>query len=189
MSANNDLMLDVSQAAELKLAFRRNGWNNAEIKTLSEGDILANVLKVIKGQAEIKIIEHLINCDSAPFVPNNWSVEEHKKGGLFKFDPAKISLYLSKEQKKRNISGRNLYEELADKPVMNANVLDYLLAHPELIPEEWKGKYIFFWGTIYYDSAHILFVRCLGWNGSEWYWGYRWINNYAGSDSPAALTS
>jgi len=55
MSAN-DLMLDVSQAAELKLAFRRNGWNNAEIKTLSEGNILGEVLKVIKGQAEIKMI-------------------------------------------------------------------------------------------------------------------------------------
>lgn len=56
MSANNDLMLDVSQAAELKLAFRRNGWNNAQIKTLSEGDILAQVLQVITGQAEIKLI-------------------------------------------------------------------------------------------------------------------------------------
>lgn len=56
MSANNDLMLDVSQAAELKLAFRRNGWNNAQIKTLSEGDILAKVLQVITGQAEIKLI-------------------------------------------------------------------------------------------------------------------------------------
>jgi hypothetical protein len=56
MSTNNDLMLDVSQAAELKLAFRRNGWNNAQIKTLSEGDILAKVLQVITGQAEIKLI-------------------------------------------------------------------------------------------------------------------------------------
>ena len=96
MSAN-DLMLDVSQAAELKLAFRRTGWNNAEIKTLSEGDILADVLKVIRGQAKIKMNEssgHLIDCDAAPFIPSgnfNWSVEEHKKGGLFKFDPAKIN--------------------------------------------------------------------------------------------------
>ena len=54
--STNELMLDVSQAAELKLAFRRNGWNNAQIKTLSEGDILAKVLKVITGQAEIKLI-------------------------------------------------------------------------------------------------------------------------------------
>ncbi len=189
MSSNNDLMLDVSQAAELKLAFRRNGWNNAEIKTLSEGDILADVLKVIKGQAEIKMIERLIDCDSAPFVPNGWSVEEHKKGGLFKFDPSKISFYLSKKQKKGSIGGHDLSKDLADKPVMNANVLDYLLAHPELIPEEWKGKYIFFWGTIYRGSNGYLYVRGLYWNGSKWSWGCDWLDYDFASDNPAALAS
>ncbi len=189
MSSNNDLMLDVSQAAELKLAFRRNGWNNAEIKTLSEGDILADVLKVIKGQAEIKIIERLIDCDSAPFIPNGWSVEEHKKSGFFKFDPAKISLYLSKKQKKGSIGGHDLRKELSDKPVMNANILDYLLAHPELIPEEWKGKYIFFWGTIYRLSDGRLCVRYLIWNGSEWDWSYDWLDDDFNSGDPAALAS
>lgn len=182
-------MLDVSQAAELKLAFRRNGWNNAEIKALSEGDILANVLKVIKGQAEIKMIEPLIDCDTNPFIPDGWLVEEHKKGGLFKFDPAKISLYLSKKQKKGSIGGHDLRKELSGKPVMNANVLDYLLAHPELIPEEWKGKYIFFWGTIYRYSFGYLCVRCLGWHGSMWDWSYFWLVSGFDSGSPAALAS
>jgi|GEM_PF-439204 len=52
--STNDLMLDVSQAAELKLAFRRNGdWTNADIKTLSEGTVLGDVLKIIRGQAEV----------------------------------------------------------------------------------------------------------------------------------------
>lgn len=186
MSAN-ELMLDVSQAHELKLAFRRNGWTNADIKALSEGNFLADVLKLMKGQLEIKPIEHLIDCDVYPFIPNGWAVEEHKKGGMFKFNPEKISLYLSKKQK----SGHDLRKELADKPVMNANVLDYLLAHPELIPEEWKGKYIFFWGTIYRLSVGSLIVRCLSWSGSEWFWGCSWLDcgfDFS-SDNPAALAS
>jgi len=189
MSSNNDLMLDVSQAAELKLAFRRNGWNNAEIKTLSGGNILADVLKVIKGQAEIKMIERLTDCDANPFIPDGWSVEEHKKGGMFKFNPEKISLYLSKKQKKGSIDGHDLRKELSDKSVMNANFLDYLLAHPELIPEEWKGKYIFFWGTIYRDSYGDLSVRCLHWSGSEWDWHYHWLDHDFRVDDPAALAS
>lgn len=187
MSANNDLMLDVSQAAELKLAFRRNGWNNAEIKTLSEGNVLAKVLQVIKGQAEIKMVEHLIDCDAAPFVPDGWSVKEHKKTGQLKFDPAKISLYLSKKQKKGVIGGHNLHKELNNKPVMNANVLDDLLVHPELIPEEWKGKNIFFWGTIYRDSDGNLYVRYLSSDESKWYWVYYWLTGAFDSDDPAAL--
>jgi hypothetical protein len=189
MSSNNDLMLDVSQAAELKLDFRRNGWNNAEIKTLSEGDILADVLKVIKGQAEIKTIERLIDCDANPFIPDGWSVEEHKKGGMFKFNPEKISLYLSKKQKKRSIEGNDLRKKLANQPVLNANVLDYLLAHSELIPEEWKGKFIFFWGTIYRDSDGNLIVRCLFWYGSRWGWSYDWLDDGFNSGGPAALAS
>ena len=188
MSAN-ELMLDVSQAHELKLAFRRNGWTNADIKALSEGNFLADVLKLMKGQLEIKPIEHLIDCDVNPFIPNGWSVEDHKKGGMFKFNPEKISLYLSKKQKKGIIGGYDLRKELADKSVMNANVLDYLLAHPEFIPEEWKGKYIFFWGTIYRNSYGSLFVRYLYWNGSKWCWFYYWLDCDFHSVNPAALAS
>lgn len=188
MSAN-ELMLDVSQAHELKMAFRRNGWTNADIKALSEGNFLADVLKLMNGQLEIKPIEHLIDCDAVPFIPNGWSVEEHKKCGLFKFDPAKTSLYLSKKQKKGSIGGHDLRKELSDKPVMNANVLDYLLAHPELIPEEWKSKAVFFWGTIYRDSDGDFYVRCLGWSGSEWGWGCLWLDSDFSSGGPAALAS
>ncbi|HPT29693.1 MAG TPA: hypothetical protein PK526_02010 [bacterium] len=190
MSENKDLMLDVSQAEELKLAFRRHGYTNKDIKTLSEKGILGEVLKVIKGQAEIRMIEHLIDCDAAPFIPDGWSVENHKPGGLFKFDPAKISLYLSKKQKKGDYSvGTELRKELGKMSVLNANVLDCLLANPVLIPEEWKGKAIFFWGTIYRSSGGSLCVRCLNWSGSNWNWNYSFLGDSFNSDSPAALAS
>lgn len=187
MSSNNDLMLDVSQAAELKLAFRRNGWNNAEIKTLSEGDILANVLKVIKGQAEIKMIERLIDCDSDPLGPKVWMVSEHKKGGMIKFNPEKISLYLSKKQRKGTIGGHDLRKELADKPVMNANVLRYLLEYPEFIPKEWRGKDICFWGTIYCDLDGKLWVCYLHCVGVNWSLNYHTLDSDFNSSNPAVL--
>jgi hypothetical protein len=98
--------------------------------------------------------------------------------------------YLSKEQKKGSIIVvRDLRKELNGKLILNANVLDYLLAHPELIPEEWKGKYIFFWGTIYRDSGGDLSVRYLYWSGSEWNWDYNWLDDDFNSDNPAALAS
>jgi hypothetical protein len=116
-------------------------------------------------------------------------VEEHKKGGMFKFNPEKTSLYLAKNQKKRGIGGHDLHKDLSDKPVMNANVLDYLLAHPELIPEEWKDKYVFFWGTIYRDSEGISSVRCLSWKGSKWTWDSYWLISGFYYGGPAALAS
>jgi len=133
--------------------------------------------------------QNLIDCDSAPFIPKGWLLEEHRRNGFFEFDPAKISLYLSRKQKIGSIGGHDLRKDLSDKPVMNANVLDYLLAHPEIIPEEWKNKYIFFWGTIYRYSDGSLYVRCLDWVGSGWGWHYVWLDLGFNSDGPAALAS
>ena len=48
----SDLKLDVDQAGELKAAFRRGKWTNAEIKSLCEGDTLTKVRSVIRGFAK-----------------------------------------------------------------------------------------------------------------------------------------
>ena len=53
----SDLMLDVGQANELKLAFRRAGYESAEVKTLCEGNILAQVREVLLGLAHIVPIQ------------------------------------------------------------------------------------------------------------------------------------
>lgn len=138
--------------------------------------------------------ERTIDCDVAPFVPDGWKVEEHKKGGQFVFDPAKVKLYLSPNQRGgKVIEGNKLRKELANEPVLNANVLDYLLAHPGLIPVDWKKdeqgntRYIFFLGTIYRFSDGRLYVRCLYWNGDAWDWNNSWLSNDWDDHYPAAL--
>ncbi|MDO8633009.1 MAG: hypothetical protein Q7K38_00455, partial [Candidatus Wildermuthbacteria bacterium] len=78
-------------------------------------------------------------------------------------------------------------KELAGKPVMNANVLDYLLKNPHLIPDEWKGKYLFFWGTVYRGSVGCLYVRYLCWRGVRWGWDCRWLGSGWDGRYPAAL--
>lgn len=131
---------------------------------------------------------YVIDCDADPFVPKDWKVEDHRPGGQFEWDPAKVKLYLSDEQRDgKTIQGHKLREDLKDKPVLNANVLEYLLENPMLIPDEWKGKYIFFWGTIYRNSGGNLVVRCLLWNGDRWDWYYLWLD-VDFSISPAAVS-
>ena len=134
---SSDLMLDVGQANELKLAFRKANYTNDDIKRLCEGNILTNVRNVLLGFSEVKPIDHVIDLDAAPFIPDGWKVEKHQKGGSFKWDPKKVSLYLSKQQKEgSSINGKDLQKKLGDEPVLNANVLDYLLANKHLIPED-----------------------------------------------------
>src|SRR3990167_9669406 len=111
-----------------------------------------------------------IDCNADPFVPEGWSIEEHIKGGLWLWDSTKVVLHLEPEQTTGYLTGNTLRERLKGKLVLNANVLDYLLAHTELIPEEWKRKYIFFWGTVYRDRGGYLYVRCLCWYCDGWHW-------------------
>ena len=129
---DTELMLDVGQANEIKLAARRAGATNTDLKRLSEGDMFARILPVIRGLAEIVVVKHVIDCDADPFLPKDWEVVEHKKTGILEWDPKKIKLHLSLDQQDgKVIEGNKLRKELANESVLNANVLDYLLEERE----------------------------------------------------------
>lgn len=185
-------MLDVGQAQELKLAFRREGsgervWTNERIKKLCEQKgLLSQVLDVIDGTCEIKPIT--IDFDANPFTPKGWSVETHRKGGQWTFDPSKVKLHCADGQKNgKCLKGTVLREELEKLECYNANLLDFYLARPDLIPENWKGKAVFFWGTIYRHAGGFLYVRYLYWNGGAWCWYCNWLDYVWYEGNPAAV--
>lgn len=142
------------------------------------GEIIASLGKAAD-EVKAKILEYFVDLAADPFVPENWTVEEHQKGfarvkvekrgdDLF-VDGKKVELFLSDEQNSKKLpKGTTLREILKQKKVFNANLLHFLLKHPELIPESWKGKHIYFWGTIYRDSNRDLCVRYLYWGVSGW---------------------
>jgi hypothetical protein len=135
----------------------------------------------------------IVDLDADPFVPDGWSVEVHKIGGILDFDPAKIGLYLSEKQKvcAQAFEGYQLRKELKAQLAMNANLLDWLL-HKEnrhFIPEEWKEKAVFFWGTIYRDSDGRLIVRYLYWDDGVWRWGCSWLVRQWVARPPVAVSA
>ena len=129
-----------------------------------------------------------IDITKQPYTPNGWTVESHDVS-IKTFDPKKIELVNEVKDGETAITGTEYRARLEGKPVLNANVLDYLLKNLHLIPEDWKGKAIFFWGTIYRDSSGDLYVRYLDWYGGRWYWSCDWLDNGWSSNYPAALAS
>jgi len=196
------LTLGVGLAQEIEHALNRNGFQSLdEVKALTVGDFLGRVRGVQMGLYEIKAIEHAIDLGADPFLPNDWKVEEHQKGKVAKLERRgddlylngkKIEFWLSQEQKRDVITGNTLRAKLKNKSVLNANVEDYLLKNPHLIPEAWKKdengntRYIFFWGTIYSSADDGIYVRYLYWSGGRWAWDYRWLGSGFGGRSPAA---
>lgn len=122
----------------------------------------------------------------------NWTIEETNDTKLF--DPKSLKLHFEPEQKESYIEGNKLRKRMKGKG-MSANVLDYLIGHPKLIPEDWKEddkgntRYIYFWGTVYRDSDGDLYVRFVFWGGGGWVSGCDWLGGGWRGGHPAAVSS
>ncbi len=179
----------------------RNGLSLSDFRKLGEDALMQQIAPTIKAyttgagdadmenQVKAEIEKNIIDCDASPFIHDGWSVYpgNHIKGGQLEWDPGKIELWLSQEQKNSSIPGHELRKQLVEQKPLNANVLDYLLANPHLIPEKWKGQYVFFWGTIYRGRRGNLLVRCLCWSSDAWHGHYHWLGNRWTDGHPALV--
>ena len=182
--------ISVGLVHELAITATKVGWEPEDFAALAHSqEKLRQILTFVRNLSEIKPIAHAIDCYAAPFIPNYWRVEEHQKGGNFVWDPDAVKLYLADEQKSGRIGGNELRKKLRGMPVLNATVLDYLLKpeNQHLIPGEYKGKAVFFWGTIYRNSDDNLYVRYLYWCGVRWDSSCSWLDGVWDGDFPAAL--
>jgi hypothetical protein len=131
-----------------------------------------------------------IDTDKQPKIPIGFTIESHKKMGKLKLNPEDIELYLDNGQKDgKYIEGNELRRKIEDKHVLNACVLDYLFEHQDLIPESWKGKSVYFWGTIFRNADGYLYVECLCWIGGGWNWRRHWLDHGWYDNEPAASLS
>jgi hypothetical protein len=122
---------------------------------------------------------------SKPWIPDNFTLAENKSLGKIKWDKKKVSLWLSQEQEKGYIYGETLKNKV--KNPLNSTVLKFLLDNPTEIPNEWKNKYIYFWGTILQNPNGVRFVLYLFWGDGEWDWMYDWLDSDWGVDNPSAV--
>lgn len=130
--------------------------------TIFYDDVLNGMQSIIEGKTFITVSKkHIIKCDVSPFIPEGWELIEHKNNPPLEFD----------------LDSKNLMKIFTDSSFLNANILDYLLARPELIPENFKNKRILFRGTIYYDLHRCLCIRYLKWNNNFWDWGYEYVGD------------
>lgn len=167
--------------------------------TLPYDWVIDELQQVIEGRRSVFII---LDCDTAPYIPSGLSLEgegakhckmgkvilEKRDGGLYA-NGVKIVWHFSPHQKGGNcIQGYELRNELHEKRVLNACILDALLANPHLIPDRWKFGYTYFWGTIFSstDGTLSLYVKYLFWQ-RRWGCNYYWLRRRWFESDPAAV--
>ena len=177
-----------------KVGIRKAHWN----EFAEDEQALRDFLAWRRGHARIEIVTQTIDCSVAPFVPEGWTVAPANEQVGSRFtgeivwgpETTPVALHLDPgQQGDGRVVGTELRTRLAGKPVLPANVLDYLLAHPTLIPESWKGQAVFFWGTIYRHADGDLCVRYLRWDGKSWGWFSGWLGGGWDATGPAAVSA
>lgn len=136
---------------------------------------------------ESAVLKGTIDCDANPWAPNGLKVKRQKNGGIITVERcggtlftngAEVELYISERQRagQDDVLIPEVIDEIAEKRVLNACVLDYLLDHQEFIPESWKkdeNDYpinIFFLGTIYQNKRHWDYIRGMYWSQYDEVW-------------------
>ena len=165
----------IGQMNKLGDALEKAGFSSEGITRLTLSRyVRQGILEVLSGRARFVSNErHTIDCSVDPRTPADMKVWKHEPGGYLPWDPASVALIFSDEQK-----GWDLYEQLKGRRFLNACVLDFLLDHRILIPEDWKDKRIYFMGTLYEepnrdvlsgkeDGSDIV-VRTLMWEVDDW---------------------
>lgn len=163
---NDEFILHPGLIQDLEAALRRNGWTRKKVKMLATGDVLTQFGEVLDGLSEII---RGIDCDATPRVPNSCKVLSHRKHGVFKWSPSNFDLWCPEGE---SYSGFDVFRFLGDESsLLNACVLDFLLANPAYIPSEWEGKNIAFAGTVYQCSSPSCIgdVRCLSQIDGTWH--------------------
>ena len=120
-----------------------------------------------------------IDCSGlAPMIDSGWKLtEENQKNEAFEFSLSNVKL-VSCGSRENKISGKTLLNELKEK-AFSSYLLDFLLKNQSLIPAEWQGKTIIFFGTTYWDSSTppILAVLNMKFYDGAWESGTSYIDD------------
>ncbi len=185
---DSDILLTLDQASGLELRMREAGFTTQDVESLCNSGMLQWLLPAIRGQAAVTNVRSVIDCDAAPLIPYlKWNVVKHIQRGKIPWDPSKFTLQLSQsQQKEEKVQALQIQSEMEGAQTENANLLDYLISHPYLIPEKWKkgkdGKiqYILFWATIYENpSLNVTVVPSLYFSGGVWKIHYRAMHKFS----------
>lgn len=163
--------------------------------------------RILAARPKQVIASVTVNLGKMPSMPfDDASVKDHQGSGIAFLERRPDGLYLDgrrvvlsqsvRQLNGKTIKGHDLRDELSGMPVLNANVLDALYEHHELIPDDWKKdkqgrtRFIYFWGTIYRSGDRRLCVRYLCFWDGGWVRTHDWLGHiFSGQNWAAVLES
>jgi len=179
---------------ERQSQLERSGDLRKLLSLLADGNEkqLYAAIGVLDGTHEISSVEHTLDLGAKP-ASDGLQIEKHFSGEKVKVKKSANKLFVNGKRVTPMTLEKDVVEKIHDSasmetdnssldgiaevfegmPVLNANMLDFLLEHPELIPSGWFRGRLHFAGTIYSGVHGGYAARCLklnrdGRNDDKW---------------------
>lgn len=127
-------LLTSEAGRKLNDLFERFGFTDDELRAMADEKLLTEMLFLLRKQAVLTTVVHVIDCAAknwhSDFMGCRGARHTHEQEFVVWENPPRLGRF-----KVRTLSRKTRYLRLFD---MNVKVRDYLLKHPELIPERWK---------------------------------------------------
>lgn len=137
------------------------------------------------------IIVQAITFDPVAFLGKGWIIEEQDERSLAltEIDLSKVQLETCLQEGEASIQGEDKLKRLkqAGHIRLDARFFMGLWKNPKLIPDAWKGKIIYFDGTVLRRQSGSRHVLYLYWGGRQWHWNYGWLGCQWNAVEPSAV--
>ena len=116
--------------------------------------------------------------------------EDERSLAITMVNLADISLETTlKESDNGRVQGEEKLRRLKDSGVirLDAKVFQFFWDNKHFIPESWKGKVVYFDGTVLRSPSGSRCVLCLFWTGGAWDWYCLWLDRGWLAARPSAV--
>lgn len=125
------------------------------------------------------------------FIGKEWSIieQDERSFTLTEVNINKICLVTMLNDGETRVQGNEKLRRLrvAGYICLDAKVFLSFWENKERIPDSWKGKFVYFDGTVLQSPDGRRCVLYLYWCGSRWFWFYRWLKRDCSVDYPSAV--
>lgn len=167
---NDKFEMGTGQAHELAMAFGRNNWTNADVKKLSEGENLIQILSVLRGDIELTPVKSYSRLLAPEHIPERYLVMPGEVAPS-EFDVSKLKLRPFFKEGEEFISGQEMMSR-AKEFNCKFGLVDgkRILAEQKKIPRELQRWWIPLPGTVLCSPDGKLSVGCLRFDSDDGYW-------------------
>ena len=125
----------------------------------------------------------------ATLIAKGWTIESDRENLPADWNPKSVKIISPLKKGGSVITGEESIKRLSKEPLLGARGFWHYWNNQADIPEEWKGKYVFFDALVLRNPSGNRYSLSLYWDYGRWHWRDYWLDSVRGSCDVSALSA